>query len=137
MSFIPYISFSGNCEEAFNFYAQVMKTKEPSFYRWKDAPSSCVNLKIDGEKIMHACIMLGDFALMGADCPPSYYQTPQGVDINFMTKDYDEAKRIFYALSQEGEITMPFDATFYSTGFGMLTDKFSVRWMIMVDQEPN
>ncbi len=136
MTFIPYISFNGNCEEAFDFYAEAIKTEAPSFYRWKDAPSSDDNPKIDGEKIMHGCIMYGDFALMGADCPPNYYQQPQGVEINFMTKEFSEAERIFYALSDGGEIIMPFGATFYSQGFGMFTDKFGVRWMVMVDQEP-
>lgn len=30
-------------------------------------------------------------------------------------------------------VTMPYQATFWAKGFGMLTDKFGVNWMINVE----
>ncbi len=47
-----------------------------------------------------------------------------------------EAKRIFAALSEGGEVTMPLTKTFWSPCFGMLTDRFGIGWMIGVHGEP-
>ena len=35
-----------------------------------------------------------------------------------------------------GNVTMPFQATFWSPGFGMLVDRFGVAWMVNVQQNP-
>jgi PhnB protein len=41
-----------------------------------------------------------------------------------------EARRVFEALAQGGNITMPFDKTFWAEGFGMLVDRFGTQWMV-------
>jgi PhnB protein len=41
-----------------------------------------------------------------------------------------EAKKIFDALVEGGSVTMPFGKTFWSEGFGMLTDRFGTPWML-------
>ena len=38
-------------------------------------------------------------------------------------------------LSEGGEVTMPLTATFWSKGFGMLTDRFGVPWMVDTEGE--
>jgi PhnB protein len=43
-----------------------------------------------------------------------------------------EAKRIFAALSNGGEVRMELAKTFFSPLFGMLADRFGVPWMIIV-----
>lgn len=40
------------------------------------------------------------------------------------------ARRIFDALAEGGRVTMPFEATFWSPGFGMAVDRFGTRWMV-------
>ncbi len=47
-----------------------------------------------------------------------------------------EGEQLFKALSEGGTVTMPYAATFWSPGFGMLEDKFGVPWMVNVDQPP-
>ncbi len=37
---------------------------------------------------------------------------------------------IFSKLSAGGSVTMPLDKTFWSPRFGMLTDKFGIKWML-------
>ena len=46
--------------------------------------------------------------------------------------DDAEAKRVFTALGQGGNVTMPLMKTFWASSFGMLTDKFGVPWMVNV-----
>ena len=43
-----------------------------------------------------------------------------------------EGQRVFDALATGGIITMPFAATFWSAGFGMVTDRFAIPWMVNV-----
>ena len=44
-----------------------------------------------------------------------------------------DAEQEFAALSAGGAVRMPLGKTFWSPAFGMLTDKFGVGWMVMVD----
>jgi PhnB protein len=41
-----------------------------------------------------------------------------------------EAERIFDALAEGGQVTMPFAETFWAHRFGMCTDRFGVPWMV-------
>ena len=43
-----------------------------------------------------------------------------------------EGQRVFDALAAGGQVTMPFAATFWSPGFGMVTDRFGTPWMVNV-----
>jgi len=45
-------------------------------------------------------------------------------------KDVAEGKKIFEALSEKGNVTMPFGPTFWSPGFAMFVDRFGVPWMV-------
>jgi PhnB protein len=42
----------------------------------------------------------------------------------------EEAERIFNALAEGGSVQMPFQETFWAKGFGMLTDRFAIPWMV-------
>ncbi len=46
--------------------------------------------------------------------------------------DDAEAKRVFLALGEGGMVTMALAKTFWSSSFGMLTDKFGMPWMVNV-----
>jgi PhnB protein len=41
-----------------------------------------------------------------------------------------QARNAFEALGEGGTVTMPFEKTFWAAGFGMLTDRFGVAWMV-------
>lgn len=45
-------------------------------------------------------------------------------------KSTAEGRRIFDALAEGGQVTMPFGETFWSPGFGMVTDRFGTPWMV-------
>ena len=40
-----------------------------------------------------------------------------------------EMERVFTALGENGEITMPMHEAFWGGRFGMLTDQFGISWM--------
>jgi PhnB protein len=71
---------------------------------------------------------------MGSDDPTGGYVTPQGINVNYAAPDAAEAKRVFDALAEGGQVTMPLAEAFFSPAFGMCVDRFGTPWMITADQ---
>ena len=65
---------------------------------------------------------------------PNDYKTPTGMAVALDPGTVAEGQRIFDALSAGGNVTMKFEKTFWSPGFGSLVDKFGIPWMINVAQ---
>jgi PhnB protein len=130
MQINPYLSFNGNCEEAFKFYEQTLGGKIESILTHKGAPSMGEVPAGWESKIMHARLSAGGTTIMGSDTPPAYYKEPQGMDVTINLNDPQEADRIFNALAENGKVRMPIQKTFWATRFGMLIDRFGIPWMV-------
>ncbi|RUT02233.1 VOC family protein [Dulcicalothrix desertica PCC 7102] len=130
MKINPYLMFSGNCEAAFKFYQQCFGGKIVTMMTHREAPPT-EHVPIEWhDKIMHACLDLGDRLLMGSDSPDEHFETPQGFYVQVSIESPEEAERIFHALAENGKVKMPIDQTFWSVRFGMLVDQFGTPWMI-------
>lgn len=133
----PYISFRGNCEEAFNFYSSVFGHSITQIMRYKDAPPNQQLPASEMEKIMHISLPIGHGTiLMGSDTPHIVqHDTSIGntFSISVSTESEKEALEIFTGLSNGGKVTMPLDKSFWGTYFGMFTDRFGVQWMVTYD----
>lgn len=136
MQLNSHLHFSGQCEEAFKFYEKCLGGKIDGLFRYEGA-SGAEGQNVPANwrnKIMHAHMAIGDQVLMGMDAPPERFQKPQGFHVNINVKNVAEGKRIYEALSERGNIVMPFGATFWSPGFGMFVDRFGTPWMVNVEQ---
>jgi PhnB protein len=134
MQLNTHVNFSGQCEAAFRFYERALGGKITSMTPYGNTPSG-EHLPADwGTKIMHAEIKVGDTVLMAADAPPGRYSAPQGFSITFQTDQPAEADRVFEALTENGQVQMPIQQTFWATRFGMLVDQFGVPWMVNCSQ---
>lgn len=130
----PYLGFNGQCEAAFKSYEQLLGGKITFMQAWGDSPA-CEHMPAEAQGfIMHATLDLGGSTLMGSDSPPGSYEEPRGIHVTLHYKDATEGERIFQSLSEGGKVTMPFQATFFSTGFGMCIDKFGIPWMVHCEQ---
>lgn len=131
-----YLHFSGQCEEAFQFYEKCLGGKIEGLFRYEGAPGGQAPQVPAGwsNKVMHASMKIGDQILMGMDASPEHFQKPQGFQVNIGVKDVAEGKRIFQALSEKGNVMMPFAPTFWSPGFAMFVDRFGTPWMVNVEQ---
>lgn len=136
MQISPYLNFPGNCEEAFNFYAKTFGGKIEFKMTHGESPMAAQTEAEWRDKIMHISLRIGDEVLLGSDAPPQYRQKPQGFYISISFKDAADAKRIFDALAENGQINLAFSETFWSPGFGMLIDRFGIPWMVNTNQ-PN
>lgn len=130
----PYLSFNGCCEAAFKFYEQCLGGHIASIFRYKDSPMAADVPPEWGDRVMHGELKLGDRLLMGSDCMPDYYEVAKGTSLMLSIADPAEAERVFEALAEAGEITMPMAETFWALRFGTLTDQFGIPWMINCDK---
>lgn len=137
MSFTPYLFFSGDCADAFARYHEVFGG-ELQVMTHADLPEGAEPMPgAEPHHVMHAALVLGSGAMLyGSDDPTGDDGPKTGVGVTFTAPDAAEAKRIFDALCEGGEVTMPFEATFWSAGFGSCNDRFGVPWMVDTAGEP-
>jgi PhnB protein len=137
MSFHPYVFFSnGQCAEAFRRYHEVFGG-ELQVMTNADLPAGEAPMPGGPELVMHASIALGGGFLMGSDDPTGDGGPKTGVAVSYAAADPESARKVFDALAEGGEVTMPFEATFFSKGFGTCVDRFGVSWMVDVAGDPS
>ena len=133
MAFHPYLFFGGNCREAFTRYQEIFGG-ELVLLSGKDVPSEGLMPAAQADMIIHAALKVDDNLLMASDDPTTDSFGPvQGMQVNFNTDDVKEAKRVFEALADGGQVTAPIGETFFSPMFGMCVDRFGTPWMISAD----
>lgn len=131
----PYLFFEGRCEEAMAFYTKAVGAKVEALMRFKESPEPPPPGMVppgSENKVMHALFRIGDSAIMASDGGCSNAQKFDGFSLTITVANEAEAKAKFTALSEGGAVTMPLGKTFFSPCFGMLTDKFGVGWMLIV-----
>ena len=132
----PYLTFNGNCEEAFDFYRSVFGGEFQYIGKFKDMPANPEHPVIESEKekIMHVSLPISkETTLMGSDSSESFGKASvegNNFSISINSNSVDEVTRIYNAMSAGGKITMPLNKTFWGSFFGMFTDKFGIHWQV-------
>jgi len=130
----PYLNFKGNTEEAFNFYKSVFGGEFITLQRFKDMPEAGRVPADELDKIMHVSLPIGQGnILMGTDSLESMGHTltvGDNISLSINTESEAETDKLFNALSAGGKVTVPLEKTFWGAYFGMLTDKFGIKWMV-------
>ena len=141
-TFNPYLHFTGNTEEAFNFYRSVLGGEFTKALRYKDLPQSDEH-KIPEEhlnKIMHIALPIGKGnVLFGSDAimesAEKKFAFGDNFHISISADSKEEAVNLFNGLSSGGKIEMPIAESAWGSYFGMFADKFGIQWT--VDFDPN
>lgn len=135
-----YLSFNGNCREAFNFYKSVFGIEFSYISRFGDIPEN-ENYKVTdaySDKIMHVAIPIGSSILMGSDCgeeQAALFRQGNNFSVSLTADSREQADSVFMALSEGGEVSRPMNDTFWGDYFGMIRDRFGVSWMISYNEE--
>lgn len=139
-----YLTFDGNCKEAFEFYKSVFGGDFPQVSTFAEMPpqEGIPSVKEEEkDRIMHMSLPISkETVLMGSDTGgewASQFQQGNNFSISVNTENKEEADRIFNELSQGGNIMMPMDKTFWGSYFGMFQDKFGINWMVSFDENPH
>jgi PhnB protein len=125
-----YLSFSGQCEEAFKFYEQCLGGQLGAIFRYVGSPFADTVPGNWQTKVMHGSVTVGEQVLMGADVVPERYEAPKGFSLSIHVNSAQEADRVFQELGKGGRVVLALEKTFWAERFGMVVDRFGVPWMI-------
>lgn len=136
MKVSPYLMFKGTCEEAFNYYAELTGGKIEAMLKHRGSPAESQTPPEWLDKILYACMTIGDTAIRASDAPPGrQHKETGGMCVCLHVDSLAEAERIFAGLS-DGAVatTMPMGQTFFAVRFGMVTDRFGTPWMVICEK---
>jgi len=132
-----YLSFDGTCAEAMKFYERVLGAKLEALITYGEAPGEPCAPPTHDDKIMHAYLVHPEFELMAGDMPPGMpYGGIQGVMLALSYPTAADGRKVFDALAQGGQVTMPPAETFWADFFGMVTDRYGVPWDVNGGMRP-
>jgi len=133
-----YLFFDGRAEEAIEFYRSTLGAEVTMLMRYKESPEPPPPGMVppgSENKIMHASFRIGDTVVMASDGNCAGKPSFQGFSLSVDAPDEAAAERVFAALGKGGQVQMPLAKTFFSPRFGMLTDRFGVGWMVIVQSD--
>lgn len=127
----PYLNFRDNAREAMEFYKSVFGGKlvmDPFSFMGETGDP------VEDNKVMHAVLETDNgMTFMASDTPQGMeYQEGSRVSISLSGTDEAELRSYWEKLSEGGKITMPLEKAQWGDLFGMLTDKFGIKWMVNV-----
>jgi len=138
-----YLNFAGNAEEAFNSYKRIFKTEfSAPLMRMGDMPTQPgmpALSETDKTKVMHVALpILGGVQIMATDVLESMgHKLVEGnnVTICLNPDTKEEADRLYTGLSEGGTDGVAPHEEFWGY-WGTCKDKFGIRWMFNVMNQP-
>ena len=133
---IPYISFNGSCREAMNFYRECLGGEleliEAGEQLAQPAP------KDSGKLIFHSSLAKdGVQIMMGSDMMGPYPDASDGrIAMAYNCLDKDEIYSLFDKLLAGGTALSTVKEESWGL-FGMLVDRFGIKWMLNLNHENN
>jgi PhnB protein len=124
----PYLSFTGNCREAMNFYKDCLGG-ELALQTVEGSPieSHCpVGMK---HHIVHSTLTKDGHVIMASDLAKEKLADGNTVQLCINCSSEEEINSLFAKLAEGGKITEPLGVMFWGGTFGALTDKFGKHWM--------
>lgn len=131
----PYLFFDGRCEEALAFYRKAIGAEVTMLMRNNESPDPHPPGMLppgSENKILHCSFTVGETTILASDGHCAGKPNFQGFSLTITVDDDAEADRTYAALADGGNAMMPPVKTFFSSRFGMLTDRFGVGWMVIV-----
>lgn len=136
MKFSPYLQLNGDTKEAIEFYENVFGARNLGVMTFGDLPTSPdfpLPENVD-HLVAHATLEIDGSTIMLADTFPVQPSEEGNLVIICITlDDKDKAHKIFEALAEEGQTEMPLAETTFSPAFGVVKDKFGVRFQIYTE----
>ena len=131
----PYLNFRDRSREAMEFYQGVFGG-ELRMNTFKEFEAS--HDPSDDDKIMHAQLEADGMMLMAADTPKDM-DLDEGSNISMSLSGEDETilRGYFDKLADGGMVIMPLEKAMWGDTFGMLVDRFGVKWLVNVSQTPS
>ncbi len=99
MKIHTYLTFDGQCEAAFNYYAECLGGSL-ELMRMGESPEAGNVPEQFHDRVMHVCLTVGDQLLMASDTFPGMpYEGIKGSSVSLQVENVPEAERLYKALS--------------------------------------
>ena len=128
----PYVNFRDETRQAMEFYQRVFggELRMSTFKEYQASQDAS-----EDDKIMHAQLEADDIRLMAADTPNSMeYQPGTNFNLSLSGDDEQTLRGYFDKLLDGGSVVMPLEKAPWGDTFGMLVDRFGVRWLVNINQ---
>ena len=129
----PYLTFSGNCREAMNFYKECLGG-ELSFIVVGESPVANQVPPQIKDHILHSSLKTKELEIMATDMQPEKLNVGNDVHMCLVCKTEDEIRSLFDKLSAGGKVKQPLNMMFFGL-IGTLTDKFGKSWVLECDKK--
>ncbi|WDI31694.1 VOC family protein [Hyphococcus flavus] len=133
MSLNTYLTFDGNCGEAFDFYKSVFGGEFMMRSTFAEGPPDMGVSNQYKNRIMHVSLPIGSSMLMGSDTAGEAsgpFVQGTNFSISYAPSSKADADEKFLKLSAGGMEIMAMQDVFWGSYFGMCIDKFGIRWML-------
>jgi len=120
MQLYPYLFFTGNCQEAMEFYQTVFGGE------LKTMPNP------DGKGLMHADLSGGDISFMASDGTRTEPYDVCRISMSLTGSDSDKLTAAFNKLAEGGNVDHELKTETWGDTFGSLTDKFGIDWNVNI-----
>ena len=132
MALSTYLTFGGNCREAFDFYRSVFGGEFSDLTTFGEGPEGLPLAEGQKDQIMHVSLGVGDSVLMGSDSttfgPP--LEVGNNFSISVEAESREHADELQAKLSDGGAVTLPMEDQFWGAYFGSCIDKFGISWQL-------
>ncbi len=129
-----YVGFNGRCREAMTFYKECLGG-ELTLQSVAETPAAAQCPEGMQHQIMHAALTKGPLLLMGSDMVgPDGFNEGNNIALSLNCSSEEEINTFFSKLGEGGKIIDELKTQFWGALFGVLTDKFGIRWMFNYDK---
>ena len=132
-----YLTFSGNCREAMNFYKECLG----GVLTLQTIGESPIADKIPAQmkkNILHATLIKGSLVLMASDMVGEHGLIKgNSVSLMLNCSSEEEIKDYYAKLSAGGAASHPLEISFWGALFGDLTDQYGKHWLLHFDKNVN
>jgi PhnB protein len=127
--FHPYITFNGTCKDALEFYRSCFGGQIEFIQYYPDRTG-----KPSPSRVMHSEFRSGEIHFMACDTLPGE-KFLQGTNISLYVSfsDADKQNETFARLAEEGTVHMNLEKTYWGSRLGILTDRFGIHWMLVLN----
>lgn len=131
MGINAYLTFNGNCRQAYEFYAEIFGSEKGDLSTYGDAPPNPEFALPDETKqlILHGELTVYGTKLMFSDTfPGSSFMVGNNITLALVLSDIDEVKAAFQKLQEGGQVLIDLQETFWSKCYGSVVDQFGITW---------
>jgi PhnB protein len=130
MQLSPHLTFNGIAETVLEHYRDAIGGRV-EIMRFAGTPAAGDVSSEWADKVLYGTLVSPAGIVNVMDAPPGRAGEPGD---NFMlgvnTDSEAQTDAVFAKLAEGGAVIMPLEKTFWSSRFGMVADKFGVKWLV-------